>query len=161
MKRKNAGQLINGWVILGAFCVAILLMVLSLIGFGWTRPNPTEFGFQPADLTVIPGPTSTPNIPAAPTMDAALLGTPTPLPGTIAVNVYIQITGTEGEGLRFRSEPSLNGEPLFFGNDSEVFQVKDGPKQADGHTWWYLVAPYDENRAGWAVANYLAVIPPP
>ncbi len=34
-------------------------------------------------------------------------------------------------------------------------------KQADGYTWWYLVAPYDSTRAGWAAADFLAVVPSP
>jgi len=39
--------------------------------------------------------------------------------------------------------------------------VRDGPQEADGYTWWYLVAPYDENRAGWAASEFLAAIPSP
>jgi hypothetical protein len=42
--------------------------------------------------------------------------------------------------------------------DSEVFMVKDGPKDADGFTWWFLEAPYDPQRSGWAASNYLQVI---
>ena len=42
-----------------------------------------------------------------------------------------------------------------------IFLVKNGPQQADGYTWWYLVAPYDSTRAGWAAANFLAVVPSP
>ena len=71
----------------------------------------------------------------------------------------MQITGTEGAGLRIRSEPGQNSETVFLGEEEETFKVKDGPKQADGHTWWYVVAPYDETRAGWAAADFLAVVP--
>ena len=73
----------------------------------------------------------------------------------------MQISGTEGEGLRIRSTPGLNGETVFRGEESEVFVVRDGPQTADGYTWWYLVAPYDETRAGWAAADFLAVVPSP
>ena len=45
--------------------------------------------------------------------------------------------------------------------DAEVFMVRDGPQTADGYTWWYLVAPYDETRAGWAAADFLVVVPSP
>ena len=41
------------------------------------------------------------------------------------------------------------------------FLVTDGPQQVDGHTWWYLTAPYDQTRSGWAVQDYLSVIPSP
>jgi hypothetical protein len=43
--------------------------------------------------------------------------------------------------------------------DAEVFEVKEGPKEADGFTWWYLVAPYDTNRSGWAASKFLTVVP--
>ncbi len=39
--------------------------------------------------------------------------------------------------------------------------MKDGPKEANGYIWWYIVAPYDQNRAGWAAANFLSVVLPP
>ncbi|GAB4424080.1 MAG: hypothetical protein Kow002_13630 [Anaerolineales bacterium] len=65
------------------------------------------------------------------------------------------------ENRRLRAAPGLNGEPVSLGYDEEVFQVREGPQQADGYTWWYLVAPYDESRAGWAAAAFLAPIPSP
>jgi len=27
--------------------------------------------------------------------------------------------------------------------------------------WWYLVAPYDETRVGWAAADFLSYVPEP
>jgi len=36
--------------------------------------------------------------------------------------------------------------------------VIDGPVEADNITWYQLVAPYDENRQGWASAEYLVKI---
>ncbi len=121
-----------------------------------------------AALTLIPAPTSTPRYVApiptlTPPLPAAspFVDTPTPLPGTFAVGAYVQISGTEGQGLRLRAKPGLNSPPLFLGYDSEAFLVTDGPQQADGHTWWYLTAPYDQTRSGWAVQDYLTVIPSP
>jgi hypothetical protein len=75
--------------------------------------------------------------------------------------VYVQITGTGGDGLRLRSGPGLNGAQLFLGYDAEVYQIVDGPIEADGHTWWKLTAPYDATRTGWAVQDFLTVIPSP
>jgi hypothetical protein len=57
-----------------------------------------------------------------------------------------------------RATASTSGEIRFLGYESEVFLVTDGPKNADGYIWWYLTAPYDESRSGWAVADYLAPI---
>lgn len=154
-------NLINRWTILGALAFAGFLTLVTVIAIGWTNPHfLPAVGFAPADLTMIPAPTQTPNATTVPTMDP-LLVTPTVPPNTIAIGVYVQITGTEGAGLRIRSAPGLNADSNFLGNDAEVFQVKDGPKDADGYTWWYLVAPYDATRVGWAASNFLGVVPPP
>jgi hypothetical protein len=67
-------------------------------------------------------------------------------------------------GLRgndIRAEPGLDGSFQFLAYDSEVFLVRDGPREVDGYTWWYLVAPYDETRVGWAAADFLTYIPAP
>jgi hypothetical protein len=60
-----------------------------------------------------------------------------------------------------RSDPGLAGNVLFLGLESEVFIVEEGPRSADGFTWWFLSAPYDPNIRGWAVANYLSVVQNP
>lgn len=155
----NPRQLFNKWVILGAILFAGFLTLITAISIGLTsaRQN-ADVGFVPADLTVIAAPTSTSSAPATPTIDPFA---PTAATTGIALGNYVQITGTEGEGLRIRSEPSLNGNPEFLGFDSEVFIVKDGPREADGFVWWYLVAPYDETRVGWAAADFLSYVPSP
>ena len=86
--------------------------------------------------------------------------TPTP-EGQIGIGSYVQIIGTEGAGLRIRKDPGQSGDTVFIGEEEEIFLVKDGPRDADGYTWWYLIAPYDETRAGWAAADYLASVPAP
>ena len=152
---------LNRWTVFGAIAVAGILLIITLIIIGWTSPRFTpDVGFAPADLTMIPAPTHTPNVTIAPTLDPSLV-TPTLAPGAIGIGAYVQISGTEGEGLRIRSIAGLTGDTVFFGGESEVFLVRDGPQTADGYTWWYLVAPYDESRAGWAAAEFLAVVPSP
>jgi hypothetical protein len=155
----NARQLFNRWVILGAISFAGLLLIITAVSIGLTSPpRSPDVGFAPADVTVIPAPTVTSNAPPTATIDPFA---PTPIPTGIALGNYVQISGTEGEGLRIRSEPGLIGEPVFLGYDSEVFVVQDGPREADGYVWWYLVAPYDATRAGWAAADFLSYIPSP
>ena len=152
-------QLFNRWVILGAILLAGLLLLITAITIGFTSPlQASDVGFAPADLTVIPASTSTSNAPPTATIDPFA---PTAVPTGIAIGNYVQITGTEGEGLRIRSEPGLNGTPDFLGFDSEVFIVRDGPREVDVYIWWYLVAPYDETRAGWAASDFLTYIPSP
>lgn len=152
---------LNRWVILGALGVAGVLLLITLILIGWTSPRfSPNVGFAPADLTMIPAPTHTPNILPTSTLDPLTAGS-TPASDTIAVGGYVQISGTEGDGLRIRNSPGLNGDTVFRGEEAEVFVVREGPQSADGYTWWYVVAPYDETRAGWAAAEFLAVVPAP
>ncbi|MBI2757521.1 MAG: hypothetical protein HYX49_02465 [Chloroflexi bacterium] len=157
MKRDWA-SFFNIWTIAGALIVAACLLLFTLISIGWTRsPQNPAVGFVPADLTIIAPPTAT----AVSQPTATPGGTVTPLPGLITVGAYVQISGTGADGLRIRSAAGLNSDTVFRGEESETFQVKDGPQDADGYTWWYIAAPYDDTRAGWAAADYLAVVPSP
>ncbi len=143
----NQKKLFNIWTILGSFACAGFLLIATWIGIQWAHPHPTSTaGFVAADLTVIPLPTSTVPVPT-PTIDASLAASLTAQPNQIALNTYVQISGTGTDGLRIRSAPGLNSDTVFRGDESETFMVKDGPQQADGYTWWYLVAPYDSTRA--------------
>jgi hypothetical protein len=152
-------QLFNRWVILGALIFAGLLILITAVSIGFTTPRQASpIGFALADLTMIPAPTSTSAAPPTPTLDPFA---PTPTTEGLAIGNYVQITGTEGQGLRIRATPGLGGEFVFLGYDSEVFIIRDGPRSVDGYTWWYLVAPYDESRAGWAAADFLSFIPAP
>ena len=155
----KARQLFNGWVILGALIVAGLLLFFTALSIGLTQsPQASGVGFVPADLTMIPAPTLTSNAPATATIDPFA---PTITPTGIAIGNYVQISGTEGQGLRIRATPGLDGEFVFLGYDSEVFVIQDGPRVVDGYTWWYLVAPYDDTRVGWAASDFLTFIPAP
>jgi hypothetical protein len=137
------------------FSIAVFLLL-------WLA-SPSQLATAPptAALTVIPGDTSTP-VPPTPT--ATLVGAeteiPTPAPGQIGIGVYVQIIGTGG-GLNIRANPGLDAPILFLGFDSEVFEVRDGPREADSLTWWQLVTPVDEARSGWAAADFLSVVPSP
>lgn len=144
-------------IILAIGLTAALLLYVLLAQPAARRPSPEAF----AALTITPAwtPTSVLLLPTF-TPPPVPTSTPTPLPGSLAIGVYVEISGT-GIGLRIRSAPGLDAPPLFIGADSEVFQIADGPRQADGYTWWYLIALYDSTRAGWAVQDYLQPIPPP
>ena len=162
MNKNDLLSLLNIRVVLGALGLAVLLILITFLSIGWTTPDPVrDYGFAPADLTVIPAPTSTPLTTPSATPDPLIYGTPTLTPDEIGIGGYVQITGTDGEGLRLRSDPGLSGTPAFLGYDEEVFEVRDGPQALDGYVWWYLVAPYDETRAGWAASDFLGAIPSP
>lgn len=145
-------------ILIGLGCVVLLLSVVS-----FTQPSQTPVGLVTAMLTVILAPTDTP---APPTLEAL---TPTvmrdvppePGAGVLSIGNYVQVSGTEGDGLRLREGPGLSYDPQLLGLESEVFQIVDGPQQADGYTWWHLSAPYDQTRSGWAVSNYLLYVEQP
>ncbi|MFN3492834.1 MAG: hypothetical protein ACK40V_11515, partial [Anaerolineales bacterium] len=123
----NLRPYLNRFVIIGSLILAGILILITLILIGWTSPRfSPEVGFAPADLTMIPAPTHTPAATQSPTADSR--ATPTFDPNIIALNGYVQISGTGGDGLRIRSAPGLNSETVFRGEESEVFLVKDGPQ---------------------------------
>lgn len=141
-----------------AFAVLTALLICgSILLLLWTSNQNPNYGTSTPNILLIPPPTLTP----VPTLNVNATQTPTPetaIVNGIGVGVYVQITGTGGEGLRLRSAPGTSSSPLFLGLDTEIFQVKDGPRMSDNIVWWYLVAPYDDTRAGWAAAQYLIVI---
>jgi len=155
----NVRELINRWVILGALALAGFLLLITAVAIGLTSARqPSDVGFAPADVTVIPAPTGTSGAPPTPTIDPFATATS---PAGVAIGNYVQITGTEGQGLRIRAEPGLGGAFQFLAFDSEVFVIQDGPREVDGYVWWYLKAPYDETRVGWAAADFLTYVPAP
>jgi hypothetical protein len=148
----------NGWTFLGALAFAGVLFAATLVALWAFGGAKAEAPAATAGLTLIPASTATPPgmnsmfFTATPSM-AAPVG-----PNGIGVGVYVQISGTEGEGLRVRTAPGTASDVRFLALDAEVFKVIEGPKMADDYTWWYLEAPYDQTRSGWAAANFLTVV---
>lgn len=157
-------SIFNPWVILGSIGVAGALFAATLLLVWFTRPTTTAAIPATPVMVVIPAPSSTP-IPAtaepAANATATLPLPPAPAPGILEKGAYIQIAGTGGDGVRVRSEAGLQSKTLFVALEAEVFQIEDGPQQADGYTWWYLVAPFDASHNGWAVSNYMVVVQKP
>jgi hypothetical protein len=147
-------DIFNPWVIAGSVVIASILLVTSFLVAGQVTSSGLSEYHGEAVLTVIPVPTYTPT--PLPTEQEAATATPTITPvAGIQTGGYVQISGTEGEGLRLRRDPSLNGEVVQVGLEGEIFQVVGGPEEADGYLWWQLQAPLNSARIGWAVSNYL------
>lgn len=146
--------------------VTLLTSSILLVGFVLTglviillgRNSAPASGVTP-EITIIAAPTLTPT-----SIDPTRTPTPTAtsiffLPeGTIGIGAYVQVTGTQGAGLRMRAEPGLAGSVNFTALDSEAFLVIDGPVEADGYVWWHLEAPYDQTRNGWSAGDFLSPI---
>jgi hypothetical protein len=150
-------DIINPWVIGGSILTAGLLLVLTFVASGRYFPGQSGDYSGAAVITVIPIPTYTSTPPST---EPVLNPTKEPMTG-IQVGGYVQITGTEGDGLRLRQDPSLSGPIVYLGLEGEIFQVTGGPQDNDGYLWWRLVAPLNEEKQGWAVSNYLTVAQSP
>ena len=156
-------NLLTPRIVIGALALGVILFLGFILALNLTKPTTMPTGLVTAALTVIPGPTATP-IPPSPTPPEPTQNPdvpPEPSPGEIAVGNHVQVFGTEGDGLRLRLGPGLENEPQYLGLEGEVFQVVDGPQQADGFTWWLLAAPLDTDRQGWGVSNYIQVVQNP
>jgi hypothetical protein len=149
---KRISQNIKTMIITGGtiFILSIISSTIISIFF----PSNIRIQAPTPIVAFIPAPSETPTIDFS-----MLMATPTQKPleiiNGITIGTYVQILGTGNSGLRFREQPGLQMITVFVSGESEVFEVRDGPRQADGKTWWYMVAPYDPNRNGWAVNDYL------
>ena len=149
----NPITLLTGVIIL----VGLILVSLAIL-FLARSPAPIQTAAS-LEITIVPAPSLTPK-----SIEPTPFPTPTQtsiffLPeGMIGVGAYVQVTGTEGAGLRMRSEPGLGSSINFTALDAEVFLVIDGPEEADGYTWWHLEAPYDQTRNGWSASAFLTPI---
>jgi hypothetical protein len=148
-------------VVIGALAVFMLAAAVTLFFVLAAFPRAPLAPVRP-QIVVTPPHTSTPRIPTPvptvrPTDD---LGVELP-PGVLGVGAYVQIVGTGGTGLNIRADAALGDNVRFLAYDAEVFEVRDGPVPNDGFTWWYLVTPVDESRAGWAAADFLSVVDQP
>ena len=145
-------------VMLGSILIAVLLFG-SLAAYIYFLPAPAGVGVVPTtSIFVIDGPTATIPAPTATNLPPAT-ATPEIITDTgIKVGSLVQIAGTDGEGLNLRSEPSTSSSIQFLGYDLELFEVVDGPIEAEGYWWWYLQTPVEHTRSGWAVEEYLDII---
>jgi hypothetical protein len=110
-------------------------------------------------LTVLPQASATPSATLSPTRQPTAQATDQPTGvaagGPVGQGMLVEVVGTGTDGLRLRASPGLQSATNLVAFENEVFEVQDGPDQADGRTWWYLVNPYDNRQYGWGVAEYL------
>ncbi len=142
------------WVwLLGALLGLAVIIVVWILLFVAPLPSVPADAVPPY-FTVYPPPTFTPIPPLATltpfyTLTPAL---PTVIPGMIGIGGMVEVTE---DGLRLRDSPSLSGKILSQASAHELFTVIEGPRQADGYTWWLLQGVFDTTRQGWAVESYL------
>lgn len=149
-------------VLISSLLLALVAFAIILVLILSSKPDRRITGRVTAIVNIIPAPSPT-SVLAMPTQ----VPTATSIPGDarsigeLGIGSYVQISGTGGTGLRLRVDASLEADVRLLGAEAEVFEVKGGPVQVEGYTWWYLVGPYDATRHGWAVSDYLLVVQNP
>jgi hypothetical protein len=141
-------------IILGGLALGLFFVIGSL-----TRVSRVETDVKP-EITIIAAATSTAMSVSTPTPISGQDQFPTGSPGIhlgadFSIGDVVEISGTEGQGLSLRSEPGLSAVVDGYGMESEIFEIKGGPIEADGYFWWFLVSPYDTSKKGWGVGDFL------
>lgn len=72
----------------------------------------------------------------------------------------VVVSGTQGNGLRLRAEPSLTSEPTNLLADGTSMMIMEGPLQADGYHWYrvrftVVTAFGPQLDMGWVAGTYL------
>lgn len=113
----------NQWACSGAACKLI-------------SSNPAT---RPAGAltNAIPSPPAPPSLPAS---------------GSLAVGQTVLVQGT-GDCLRVHAQPRMESAQTGCIADGTPVSLREGPVQADGHSWWNLTT------LGWVVADYLKPAP--
>ena len=152
-------QYLNVWTVLGALLVSILICVTFAAAVTGSQTSSETHTISTAVMTIIPPPTLTPvaytQVVTTPEANGGADGE-----GGISLQDFVEVYDTGAAGLRIRSGPGISHAIKFIALDAELYQVNDGPVKADGYIWWYLVAPYDDQRNGWAVSEYLKLTSP-
>lgn len=155
MRKKPVDSLI----IVGALVVCLIGVIYLLLLFTGLEYKEASAMTPQAKMTIIPAL-------QVPTIDTNfLIISPTPTQmvemtgdGQFNLKSYVQITGTGGNGLRLRASPGTDADVNFIAAELEVFKIIGGPIQMGDYIWWQLIAPYDENRQGWAASDFLRVV---
>lgn len=139
-------------------CVG-LVMIVQAIRRGGEEETPvptfTSTAMMATTDTAVPA-GSTPTITPTATVDLPI-STPegTPSGAIIEPGVTVVVQGTQGAGLRLRSEPTTGSGIVTAVREGAVLTVVDGPEEADGFVWWKVRAP--DGKEGWGAANWLVL----
>lgn len=65
---------------------------------------------------------------------------------------YVKVVNTRGQHLRARAGPGLDYQVQARFEEGARLLVLDGPREADGYTWWKV---QDDGQEGWCAADWL------
>jgi hypothetical protein len=172
--RSKSGLYLPAWSVLlmlvTVFVVAFGIVALVIALGGGSQPDsspriiiitaepsntPSEPQVTPT-RPLLPNQTSQGDVPnfalEGPTLPPVILS-PTPLTITVGSTVVVNAS----DGLNVRAGAGLDQNIMFNADNGDVFEVEDGPTQANGLTWWMIRDPANSSRFGWAAADYLDV----
>jgi hypothetical protein len=126
----------------------------QLYGLGWSVADYLRTSSASVPSALDPLGAGLPPVPAVSTPTTASSTSPasaaSPQP-QFGVGALAEVSGS-GDCLKVHAEPSLAAAAVGCLTDGTLSAVHDGPRTADGHTWWLL-------DGGWAVADYLQAVP--
>ncbi len=137
--------------------LGFVLGVCALIGFSGLiglKPLSSATGAPPTArvITITPSP-AIPTPTLAPEQIVPTLVVASPTPAGLYIGGSAVVAGT-GSALRLRSDPGLQSTTLKTVDDGTRLKILEGPRDADGLTWWRLEDAAD-GAQGWAAAKFL------
>jgi hypothetical protein len=138
--------------------VLVGLLVLAGSAYLLMRPSGKNPAIVPPTTATAPLPTPTGFGDATATVGGIVVSPTVAVPPSniIGVNGWVQVANT-GRGLVVRANPSKSGARLTVIPDGTKARVIDGPKAADGITWWKVDSynSKDPSASGWCASTYL------
>jgi len=136
---------------------ALFFVLASMLGGGRTpvpTPTPTA-GVAPA-VTPSPTPAPLPTPTATPTPEPPT-PIPTATPGADVLRVGGKATVNAEAGLRVRSGPGTNFDPVTTLPVGTVVEIIGGPQRANTYTWWQIRFTLADGTSGegWAAGDFL------
>lgn len=166
------------WALVTALVAVVILLCVGLIfgvralGQRGKAANPTPTAVATYGLGAVAETTATPEALVEPSSGFVVTTTLEPGPvitittpiTTVAPAVFTEIApgatvvvqGTGTRHLRVRAQPSTSAATLTFLTDGTELLVLDGPRTANGYTWWQ-VRTADQKVTGWAAGEFLAL----
>ncbi len=138
-----------------------MMIFVALFFFFTVRPAADQIAGDgnggKALVTVIPAPTLTPTV--YETKEPQTLEIHYVSEDGLSVGAIVEVDGTENTGLSVRPQPGTGGYLNFVAAEGERFVIVDGPDSKNDYIWWKLESPNNPDRSGWAVSDYLKIVP--
>ncbi len=187
-ERRDSGLYLPWWSLLilvaGVALVAtVVILALTSLG-GQFAPGGETPVVIVITATATPTPTRTPGPPTptrpplTPTVPSAILATSgtgepeiegtlagtsaiTPPPATPAIRVgaQVEVVDVGAAGLNVREGAGTGFRVLLIAREGSRFEITGGPEESGDFTWWQIRSLDDPTKEGWAVADFLNVLP--